>query len=765
LSRPSSSSKELLGSSTERTAAAGEIMMSAARIDRCIAVCLVLATMLTPFAAPARPVILTEEAKLLSPYPPNVGFYKVAIDGDHLLALAYDSRSEDYGFVVLHYRRLTSGEWTFMTEVTPTPSSGEPYGDPDIELRGNIGAVTINSGFAAIMERTTAGWRTHEVRLPGWGYSGAEIQGSTVAVGFYGNAPNSVALVRKNASGVWAIAEVLEGTLGRHDGDYVGPDHFALTDNEAMLAGNYYDSVYDNKSETQIFDRINGQWTRTQMLPWPYRPVVVDNRVALRLGGLRDPGEVETFHTRDAQGGWTGEHALLSEEFNSNHDSRHIEVRANRAFADAGMRDFGPVGAVFRRESPTRARHVATLTPSDIPAHPDGAGYSYGVHRVSSNGDRAATVMRTTLQGSAIYIYQLPATLPAPLRLQDTFQDANASGWVPYGPANWSVPSVGGSYVYRQLNTQGDGRAVLSNSEATHQSIQADMTMRSGVGTPWSGLMVRYTNPQNFYYLLVSGTSVQIRRIVNGSFQAIASAPFTRTYGRTYRFRLEAIGKRIRAFRDGQLVAEAIDASHSHGQAGLIMWKSATDYDNVIVSSNPYSPLTQDVFSGEYGDASAAWRSEPANSWAYTRLTNNTTVFRQSSTAGDARAVSGGPAVDQIVTADITPRTFATSTSWVGLMARYVDNRNYYYVVLRNGKASLRKWVNGVITVLEETTITVQANATYRVRLEAIGSSLRLYVNGRLMAEGQDSALPSGRYGLVTYRAAADFDTFSAMRP
>jgi hypothetical protein len=43
--------------------------------------------------------------------------------------------------------------------------------------------------------------------------------------------------------------------------------------------------------------------------------------------------------------------------------------------------------------------------------------------------------------------------------------------------------------------------------------------------------------------------------------------------------------------------------------------------------------------------------------------------------------------------------------------------------------------------------------------------SLRLYINDRLIAEGMDSDLPAGRYGLVTYRAAADFDTFSSKRP
>ena len=126
----------------------------------------------------------------------------------------------------------------------------------------------------------------------------------------------------------------------------------------------------------------------------------------------------------------------------------------------------------------------------------------------------------------------------------------------------------------------------------------------------------------------------------------------------------------------------------------------------------------------------------------------------------------GAPTEDQIVTADIRPRTFHANGGWAGLMARFVDTQTYYYVYLhRSGKASLRRWMDGRITVLDEAPFTVTPGTSYRVRLEAIGSDLRLYVNGRLLAEAVDSAIPQGRYGLVTYRAAADFDNFNASRP
>ena len=531
-----------------------------------------------------------------------------------------------------------------------------------------------------------------------------------------------------------------------------------------------------------MFDRINGHWMRTQTLPQVYGSLVVDNRVALRIDNQTEPGDIESFYTRDSAGQFTLRQSLLTDESFIHHRSVGVSVHGNRAFTATEGRSFnenetreqGGVATIFRRESPTRFRHEATLMPSDAHLLPiPSLLLQRGVTGVSVSGERVAGIWATPhdlsdQSATAIYVFHVPQSLPEPMRIEDTFENGNAANWTPQGPANWRVLSSGGSFVFRQLSTQGDVRAILGDSEATHQSIQADMKIRSGAGpAPWAGLMVRHTNPQNFYYLLVNSKSIQIRRIVNGVFEPVASVPFSLVLGRNYRFRLEAIGKRLRVYRDGELVAEALDQSHTHGQAGLIMWKAATDYDNVIVTSNPYTTLHQDSFSATHEESQTPWTVEPANAWSRVTTSSGATIFRQSVAEGDARAVIGGPAVDQIVTAHITPRTFhASGTGWVGLMARYVDNRNYYYVVLRGGvKASLRKWVNGVVTVLEEVPMNIQANTTYRVRFEVIGESLRLYINGNLIAEGRDSDLPAGRYGLVTYRAAADFDTFSSKRP
>jgi hypothetical protein len=121
---------------------------------------------------------------------------------------------------------------------------------------------------------------------------------------------------------------------------------------------------------------------------------------------------------------------------------------------------------------------------------------------------------------------------------------------------------------------------VLDAFEGTDQSIQADVRIVELAGaSSWAGLLLRYTNLQNYYYLRVNHNSVQVRKIVGGVFQPVATAPLSLVIGRVYRFRIEAIGSRLRAFVNGQQVVEVIDDAHARGGVGLAMFRARTDYD------------------------------------------------------------------------------------------------------------------------------------------------------------------------------------------
>jgi pectate lyase len=67
--------------------------------------------------------------------------------------------------------------------------------------------------------------------------------------------------------------------------------------------------------------------------------------------------------------------------------------------------------------------------------------------------------------------------------------------------------------------------------------------------------------------------------------------------------------------------------------------------------------------------------------------------------------------------------------------------------------------------VLDTGAFTVTPGTWYRLRFEAIGSSLRAYVNNQLLLEANDTTYPTGRYGAVMSRTAARYDDFVALEP
>jgi 3-keto-disaccharide hydrolase len=193
------------------------------------------------------------------------------------------------------------------------------------------------------------------------------------------------------------------------------------------------------------------------------------------------------------------------------------------------------------------------------------------------------------------------------------------------------------------------------------------------------------------------------------------------------------------------------------------MSKARADYDNVVITPNPMLGILNDDFDSGVTDR---W-TEVEGQWdiSFDNVTGDG-AYQQTSVAGGARTVTGVSTGDQVVQVNARALSFGATDAWFGLMARYVDNSNYYYVTLRNnGTLSLRKLVNGNIVVLKTTSLPVTAGSWYNVRLDAIGNALRVYVDGEHYLEARDTSYPRGRYGLVTSRAAAEFDDLLVSQP
>jgi hypothetical protein len=256
---------------------------------------------------------------------------------------------------------------------------------------------------------------------------------------------------------------------------------------------------------------------------------------------------------------------------------------------------------------------------------------------------------------------------------------------------------------------------------------------------------------------------LELKRMVNASFVTLASQPVPVVLNRNYRLRLEAVGTLLRAYVDGRLVLQTHDTALTHGHAGVRMYRARADFDNVVLSQNPHLTLMDQH---RYVNLGLRWASRLGN-WSEV-INNDNQVIVQHDTSGDARALLRGNAGDQIVQATVSATQFAAGAGsrWFGVLARYADARNYYYVTLRSDNTiALRKLVNGAIHVLDSAPLTVSAGTSYVIRLEAVGSSLRAYVNGKLLLEAKDTAHLRGKQGAVMYKAAATYQDFLVWEP
>jgi hypothetical protein len=296
--------------------------------------------------------------------------------------------------------------------------------------------------------------------------------------------------------------------------------------------------------------------------------------------------------------------------------------------------------------------------------------------------------------------------------------------------------------------------------------VQADFRPWQFSGADrWFGLVVRRQDPDNFYYVtLRNSNQVSLRKKVKGVITELATAPLAVTAGRNYLVRLEARGQELIATVDNGRPLRVFDPSLTHGASGFASYRAAYDVDNVTVS-----PLATPLLRAPSDDTIigiAGWTLR-GGQWK-TTVTNDIVYLSQPETTIEGHAVIGTPTDDQIATTHARIDSFNPSftSGWVGVMNRYVDNRNYYSLVLRsNGYVQLRRTVNGVVTVLAGRGFSVAAGQTYALRLDAVGNRLRGYVNGVLQLETTDTTFARGRNGLASYKAAASFAGYDAWQP
>ncbi|HEY0680727.1 MAG TPA: FG-GAP repeat protein [Steroidobacter sp.] len=652
------------------------------------------------------------------------------------------------GAAYVFERDPSTGRWLQIAKLLPLyePPPPEGWGSSNfgtsVAIEGNTLVVGSHySGQTAIFERAGGIWSRAATLTDTNGYY-VDISNGTVIASHEDGGD----LYRRGSSG-WTRVQRIANGIPMGDIDYSGA-RVAISPTTAIHGSYGFDGggpPYDVPGTAYIY-RLNANGV------WDGSAVAAITRPGGGTGADGFSSVVAIDDERAVIGGGTGTYIYEREQ-----GTWYLGPQIPNGAADVEDGTVAvttPDGEVFvyKQNSPRRWSHMATL--------------------VASTGDRLG---RPRIRGNRIvagaYVFTLPEAFPHRPTSQENFEDGVANDWAPQVNSTFTVANVGGTNVYRQTNVSSGASAIYQGVDWDSQSIQADVTPRAYAtpsGDRWFGLMVRYTDPQNYYYVTVRNSNlVELKRMVNGSYTTIASAPLAVVLNRTYVLRLEAHSTRLRVFVDGNTLIDVVDDPTvvgpvpMHGRAGLAMFKTQADYDNIVVSANPSRLLSQDNFNASRTQATWTNVSAAPQQWV-----KDPTAFAQPSTTGGAHAYTGASVGDQIIRARMRATAFDGADRWFGIIGRFVNASNYYYLTVRsNNSVSLRKLANGTITTLDTAPMTVSLNTWYDLRLEIVGASLRAYVNNQLVLEATDSTHATGRFGFGSYKTAAEADDLKVIQP
>jgi hypothetical protein len=702
-----------------------------------------------------------------------------AIDGDTLLVTANpitDTEGTRTWGVHL-FERGADGRWRYVKPLT----------------QGQVGGALINGNLATVQEYQDQNLLVFERGVQGW------VQTGTIALG------STRGAFRVDDGSIYILSYRVAGQTGCLDPyeqwrKVNGTWQLVATIGPPRCDDSNIADVNDGRA--LIIHRPSSGQTQ-----WPPADIYAQNGTSAwaRVAGLAHPAvPPQPTYTYYGQNGsltgshafiesawiyrnggvnsWSGPNRLVEPEYELGIYSAFPQLRGNSLLVLGEEADYALPS--HDDDFPSKQETVRIYRP-----RADGyfdyfarlaADFDIANFAVSDDGTRIAAVSPSdNLQindATLLYVFELPATATFPGTQQDTFEQNNLSKWAAT-VGQFSVTSTPVSRVMRQSSISGDAKAYFTGVDWTDQAIEADIRPTEFGGTDrWFGLATRRTDDSNYYYATYRyPRTVSLRRLRNGVVTELARDSLREPLvaGHSYRVRFEAVSDQLAVFIDGQPVIHTKDTTFTHGNPGVLSYRTRFDADNVIVSSGTRLLLRWDSYqrqwsNGFYNLKPGQWDlvSEPSDD-VYER----SYVLRQSDTSGDAKWFSKIAAGNQVISARVRPMSYGTVTGtnspWVGIAAHVVDDKNYYYVTLRgSNEFSLRRMINGQVQILGTVPQTVTRGTWYDLRLEIIGVNIRAYVNGDLKISATDSNMTGGgRNAILMYKAAATGTTTSPTNP
>jgi hypothetical protein len=686
------------------------------------------------------------------PRPPGTSFTQfgadVAIDGGNIIVLAgYEGGQQ----ALLYRRNNSNGQWVYRRVLVTWTGA---YVQSAVAMKNGIAAIQFGDQIS-LFEYSSGDYVRATSVAPIRHHGGLAISSNRVLIGG-NNCDYDAVIYQKNASGSWAITGRIDDNQGPCLGEFESYDVDLHYDYALLHAPSAREATAWRRNGTLV------EWVPAGTLALLPDEAVGDENWALLGATAVAPNGV--VWRRSGASTWIRQGVATSVDHDEGRRNANAAVYRDGVLVTLEATNWFPFPRIYIETSPGQFEHVANLPSYD--------GTATTAHDISLRTVVAAARDFSTTRNE-VRVFNLPSQLRPPTPIVNDFEDRDVSDFTFQG-GQFALATRGSDDVLAQSASSGLAIAVLSASDwPDDQRVVADITPTYGGAGSWVGLVARYVDADNYYHVAIrSDQTYGIYKRVNGVDTLLYESYFYNTQPPTFRATLRVIRNQISVdfgFQQGNSVT---DNSLSHGRGGIATGFARADFDDVhVAGTDAYVPL----FTREYGFAGYSSESgldELSGDWEVTESCDEESCWlnglSQRDTSGNAVAVIGTPVPNQEINARVRLDSFAASQqgAWFGLLARYVDARNHYYVTVRSsGQIQIRKIVNGVITVLGSANFTAVPGQYFDVQFLVINDQLHLYVDRVLKVTVHDRDIARGKYGLATYRAAANWDAYWVMQP
>jgi hypothetical protein len=666
----------------------------------------------------------------------------VAIDGPHLIVLAINPGETSNTYAALLYRRNTSdGKWVFRRTLV---TANGAFARSEVRMRNSLAAVQFG-GQVSLFEYANGDYVPVRSAAPIVHPGGVAISSSRVLIG--GNDCDYDGVVyEKGADGIWGIT-------GRLDDNAGACDNYGLTVelnyNYALLRHQYADVATAWRRNGTAVDWVPAG----TLLPPPDvgfsdQPYALQGATAVANNGYA--------YLRSGSSTWNLQGRATSVDNDNSWGITFEAVYRDGVLVTSESGRWTAFPRVYLETSPGRFEHLASLFTADSASDIDVSQRTV----VSVVRDPYATRWD-------VEVFTLPAPLRAPAPIVNDFEDRDASDFDALS-GQFQLATRGSNDVFAQNNPSGLSIALATPSDwNAYQRVEADIVPTFGGADSWVGLVARYADPNNYYFAAIrANQTFGVYKRVNGVNTLLRESTHNGTNLRGVALVVD--GKQISLTIGGEYFFIATDGALARGSAGLATWQARADFDEVhVAGTSDYTLFWREW--APYGSQYDVDLTTLGGNWQIpTDEQGYTMGLSQLDKSGDARAYIGTPVANQEIHAQVRVDSFGTSpqAAWFGLLARYVDPNNHYYVTARStGQIQIRKKVNGVISVLASADFTPVPGQGYELQFRVINDQLKLFVNRVLVASAHDGDIAQGQYGLATYRTAATWDWVSVFQP